>query len=216
MQQTRRAGEAFQGRLEKLQPAGRAQDGENAEKTKNADTEKLEKIEKKEKEENEKKTKAAAKEKALEKTARLEAEAPIDPIAADGPENMSSSPAGMGGSPLEADVFEALESAKTRKKGKGTRRTRKPKTGRETAEDGLRRLAFGDIADAVRLLYHSPESLEELECMSGLESLNLFAVSELKKGRDGLLEVKFYDRLKALQLLGELESGREDGRRRQE
>ncbi len=73
----------------------------------------------------------------------------------------------------------------------------------ETAEEGIRRLAFGDIRDAVRLLYTTPDDIEILD------SLDLYTVSELKRGKDGQLEMKFYDRLKALQYLMEAENGRE-------
>ena len=81
-------------------------------------------------------------------------------------------------------------------------RKEKPK---ETAEDGLRRLAFGDIRDAVRLLYSTPEDIKALDTMD----LDLYTVSELKRGKDGQVEVKFYDRLKALQGLMEAENGRD-------
>ena len=73
----------------------------------------------------------------------------------------------------------------------------------ETAEEGIRRLAFGDIRDAVRLLYTTSDDIEILD------SLDLYTVSELKRGKDGQLEMKFYDRLKALQYLMEAENGRE-------
>lgn len=76
--------------------------------------------------------------------------------------------------------------------------------GKETVEEGLRRLAFGRITDAVRLLYQTGDNTEELD------SLDLYAISELKRGKDGLLEVKFYDRLKALQFLKELEHSQKE------
>lgn len=76
-----------------------------------------------------------------------------------------------------------------------------------TAEEGLRKLAFGTITDAVKLLYHPPENEKELE---ELETLDLYAVSELKRTKDGILEMKFYDRLKALQSLQESEHQSEE------
>lgn len=64
------------------------------------------------------------------------------------------------------------------------------------ALDGLRRLAFGPVNDAVRLLVQ----IHELD--SGIiQALDLFQVSEIKQNKEGMLEIKFYDRLKALELL---------------
>lgn len=69
---------------------------------------------------------------------------------------------------------------------------------------GLRRIAFASSADAVRLiLEENPSSLD-------VESLDLFNVSEIKRPKGGGLEIKFFDRIKALERLGELtESARE-------
>ncbi len=57
---------------------------------------------------------------------------------------------------------------------------------------GYRRLAFSDIADAVSLLYMDTVSKETLE------NMDLFMVQEIKKPKDGALEIKFFDRMKAL------------------
>lgn len=60
---------------------------------------------------------------------------------------------------------------------------------------GYQRLAFGSVADAVSLLFMenpTPEQLHEMD---------LFLVSEIKKPKDGMLEIKFADRLKALEKL---------------
>ena len=69
----------------------------------------------------------------------------------------------------------------------------------EQAISGFKRLAFGSIADAVSLMFldgePSPRALEEMD---------LFCVSEIKKPRDGALEIKFFDRLEALERLAEL------------
>ena len=60
---------------------------------------------------------------------------------------------------------------------------------------GLERIAFGSICDAVRLVCSdSPPLLN-------LESLDLFLISEIKKPKDGAMEIKFFDRLKALERL---------------
>lgn len=64
---------------------------------------------------------------------------------------------------------------------------------------GYRRLSFGDIADAVRLLY-----LEEAE-LKDLEKMELFQIAEIKRPKGGGMEIKFFDRLRALEKLSEAE-----------
>ena len=62
---------------------------------------------------------------------------------------------------------------------------------------GYRRLAFGSIADAVSLLYMenpTPDTLRKMD---------LFSVSEIKRPKDGSMEIKFFDRMKALEKLSE-------------
>lgn len=63
---------------------------------------------------------------------------------------------------------------------------------------GLHRIAFGSSADAVKLLIR--EDFENLET----EDLDLFNISEIKRPKGGGLEIKFFDRIKALEKLGEL------------
>lgn len=63
-----------------------------------------------------------------------------------------------------------------------------------------RRLAFGDIRDAVRLLF-----CDEVNPRM-LRNMNLFAVSEIKRPKGGGMEIRFFDRIEALRLLSELES----------
>lgn len=63
---------------------------------------------------------------------------------------------------------------------------------------GLHRIAFASSADAVRLILTDKPS--ELD----IEALDLFNVSEIKRPKGGGLEVKFFDRIKALEKLGEL------------
>lgn len=59
---------------------------------------------------------------------------------------------------------------------------------------GYRKLAFGSGTDALRLLFDSvpPEDFD---------ALDLYNVAEIKKPKDGALEIKFFDRLKALEHL---------------
>ncbi len=66
---------------------------------------------------------------------------------------------------------------------------------------GYRQLAFGNISDAVRLAYSAEKP------MLGTEKLDLFNVSEIKRPKGGGLEIKFFDRLKALEHLEQLCSG---------
>ena len=65
---------------------------------------------------------------------------------------------------------------------------------------GYMRLAFGCISDAVSLLFLPEEEITKEK----IEKLDLFNVSEIKKQKGGGLEIKFFDRLKALKELSEL------------
>lgn len=71
------------------------------------------------------------------------------------------------------------------------------------AVTGLRRIAFGSVADAVDLAVHFGENADT-------HSLDLFSVSEIKYTAGKGVEIKFYDRLKALQQLAEIESAEEN------
>jgi len=62
--------------------------------------------------------------------------------------------------------------------------------------DGYRRLAFGSNRGALRLMF-SDETLSR----STLEKLNSFNVSSIKRDKSGAVEIKFYDRLDALEHL---------------
>ncbi|MGN0551070.1 MAG: terminase small subunit [Acutalibacteraceae bacterium] len=72
------------------------------------------------------------------------------------------------------------------------------------ALSGYERLAFGSITDSIRLLFMDKIDREELE------SMNLFNIAEIKKPKDGAIEIKFFDRLKALEKLSEGYGGREN------
>ena len=74
-----------------------------------------------------------------------------------------------------------------------------------TAICGLYRLAYGGAADALTLLYREKLSEEELR------GLDLRNVSEIKR-TDKSIEVRFCDRIKAIEKLRELlESGSKQG-----
>ncbi len=63
------------------------------------------------------------------------------------------------------------------------------------ASAGYTHLAFGSISDAISLLYMDKPTKSELE------NMDLFLVSEIKHPKDGAMEIKFFDRLKALEKL---------------
>ena len=69
---------------------------------------------------------------------------------------------------------------------------------------GYQRLAFGCISDAVCLLFSDEVSPEEIEKM------NLFNISEIKRKKGGDIEIKFFDRLKALEKLEDIWSTHRD------
>lgn len=71
------------------------------------------------------------------------------------------------------------------------------------AVTGLRRIAFGSVADAVDLAVNFGESIDT-------HALDLFSVSEIKYTSGKGVEIKFYDRLKALEKLAEMESRQEN------
>lgn len=55
----------------------------------------------------------------------------------------------------------------------------------ETAKEGFRRLAFGGIHDAVRLLF-----CEDVNPRT-LKNMDLFAVSEIRRPKNGGMEIRF-------------------------
>lgn len=65
---------------------------------------------------------------------------------------------------------------------------------------GYERLAFGSIADAVSLMFCENPTQRELE------RLDLFNVAEIKRPKEGAMEIKFFDRLRALEKLEQLEN----------
>ena len=61
---------------------------------------------------------------------------------------------------------------------------------------GYRQLAFGSVADVLKIIY-----AEETPKIAELEKLDLFNVSEIKRPKGGGIEIKFFDRMKALEHL---------------
>ena len=63
---------------------------------------------------------------------------------------------------------------------------------------GYTRLAFGCISDAISLLYSEEPEKEKLE------EMDFFNISEIKRKKGGDIEIKFFDRIKALEKLQQL------------
>ena len=72
---------------------------------------------------------------------------------------------------------------------------------------GLQRLAFGSCADAVKLILSANQ-----DTTPDIDSLDLFNISEIKFTCGKGMEIKFFDRLKALEKLSEIsQSGNDTG-----
>ncbi len=69
----------------------------------------------------------------------------------------------------------------------------------QEAAVGLKRLAFGSVTDALRLIY-----CEEAPTVEELAQMDLFNVAEIKRPKSGGIEIKFFDRLKPLERLAEI------------
>ena len=74
---------------------------------------------------------------------------------------------------------------------------RRKMTAQQQIEKGLSELAFGSCSDAIKLLFMSDE-----EIMQRLPKLKLINISEIKRPKGGGMEIKFFDRIKALERLG--------------
>lgn len=84
-------------------------------------------------------------------------------------------------------------------------RIEKEKRATGSVERGLMRLAFGSVADALKLML-----CEESMSAEEIEKLDLFNVSDIKRPKGGGLEIKFFDRLKALERLEKLSGAEEN------
>lgn len=69
------------------------------------------------------------------------------------------------------------------------------KTVSSMAVTGYKKLAFGSIGDAVSLLYMENPDVEKLK------NMDLYCVSEIRRPKEGAMEIKFFDRLEALEKL---------------
>lgn len=66
-----------------------------------------------------------------------------------------------------------------------------------TAYAGFERLAFGEVTDAVKLVF-----MENVRS-SDIDGMDLMNIAEIKRGKDNSVEIKFFDRIKALEKLRE-------------
>ena len=67
---------------------------------------------------------------------------------------------------------------------------------------GFQRLAFGSVGDAIRLIMSIDKDISP-----NIDELDLFNVSEIKYAIGKSMEIKFFDRLKALEHLAEFTEG---------
>lgn len=68
------------------------------------------------------------------------------------------------------------------------------------ARQGLIKLAYGKVCDAVKLMYFSEDN-----DLAILDSYDLFNVSKFKKTKDGF-EIEVFDRQKAIEALSNMEN----------
>ena len=70
---------------------------------------------------------------------------------------------------------------------------------------GYFRLAFGCVSDAVKLIFSEDITEEKID------ELDLFNISEIKRKKGGDVEIKFFDRIKALERLSEMSESDSSG-----
>jgi hypothetical protein len=109
------------------------------------------------------------------------------------------------GFPRETALSEGIELMKTEECRQLISKLRQLLSDSGTVAAGLKRLAFGSCTDAVYLVF--ADELPPAEVIGGLD---LFNVSEIKRVKGGGVEVKLFDRLKALEKLFELENAFSD------
>lgn len=76
-----------------------------------------------------------------------------------------------------------------------------PKETEEKIIGGYEKIAFGSISDPVRLLF-----CDEISPRT-LKNMDLFSVAEIKRPKGGGMEIKFFDRIKALQCMESFSTG---------
>ena len=109
------------------------------------------------------------------------------------------------GIPRESALDEGIELLKTEECQQLITQLRELLTDSGSVISGLKRLAFGSCTDAVYLVF-----ADELPQADIISKLDLFNVSEIKRVKGGGVEVKLFDRMKALEKLFELENAFSD------
>lgn len=113
----------------------------------------------------------------------------------------------MAGFPEETAEYEGLKLLKLRSVSKLIRRYRENGFSDEDAvKIGLSRLAFGEINDVIEIVLS-----DEPIGLNRLFKMNFFNISEVKRLKGGGLEVKLFDRQKAMEKLMEIYD-RSDGK----
>lgn len=79
-----------------------------------------------------------------------------------------------------------------------TQSEKKRKSPPKSPKSGYERIAFGSVNDAVRLLFGEEPGPRELERM------DFGSIAEIRRLKDGGLEIKFCDRIRALECLERL------------
>lgn len=103
--------------------------------------------------------------------------------------------AGLPGDPSQASA-RALRKKEVRRFLRELEEESQGRSLKNAAIRGLERLAFGPVTDAVRLL-----DMEGRDLWREAEKLDLYCLSEIRQIKGGGLELKFGDRLKALETL---------------
>lgn len=101
------------------------------------------------------------------------------------------------------DDGEALELSRTRVFAAEAEKSMRPVTPEQVLA-GLERLAFGSANDVLRLVF------EPDICGAELEKLDIFNVSEISRDKNGGVEIRLFDRQRALERLWEYAAGRSE------
>ncbi|MDO4731203.1 MAG: terminase small subunit [Clostridia bacterium] len=78
-------------------------------------------------------------------------------------------------------------------------REEKIKDSRDNIQSGYERLAYGRVSDCIKLLFSQSADSDDFD------NMDFFNIAEVKKLKDGAMEIKFFDRFKALDRLNELD-----------
>lgn len=113
--------------------------------------------------------------------------------------NGSEAAVRLGAEPSAAKLMEAEMLADSRVKKEIRRLDREDMQTLCYVKTGLSRLAFGSVNDAAALVFDEQPSYEKIM------RADLFNVSEIKRVKGGGVEMKFFDRQKALEKLVELD-----------